>query len=126
MVGGRGALLSALQCLAQDAIVPLQQIFSICATKIESLHDDGGLHRPGFVQQLRGACGACAGSLRNNTFGTIYKLRVRGCNVRHQVAVHVAEPDHEAGGQHIQHQLGGGAGLHARTAGDALRAGRGG
>ena len=51
---------------------------------------------------------------------------IGGLHVHHQVAVHLAQPDHRAGGQHIQDHLLGRAALHAGRAGDHLRARRGG
>ena len=54
------------------------------------------------------------------------ELFVGGLHIHHQVAVHLAQPDHRAGGQHIQDHLLGRAALHAGRAGDHLRARRGG
>ena len=48
------------------------------------------------------------------------QLRVGGLQVHHQVAVGLAQPDHRAGGEDVEHQLGGRARLHPGGAGDDL------
>ena len=46
------------------------------------------------------------------------QLGVLHVHVDHQVLVHVAKPRHRAGGDHVQHHLLRGAGLHARRSGN--------
>ena len=90
----------------------------------EEVHDDRRLH---------GAAAASSSSRApsrstSQTSMRILSLRsrelvVRRAQIDHQVAERLAEPDHRARRDHVEHELGRGAGLHARRAGDDLGAG---
>ena len=63
------------------------------------------------------------GSRADDGHAAADQLLVGGLNVYHQVAVHLAQADHRAGGEHVQHHFLGCAALHAGGAGHDLGAG---
>ena len=60
----------------------------------------------------------------NDAAGAIAQLVGIDLHVDHQVAVGLAGEDHRRRGQHVEDELGGGAGLETRRAGNHLRAHR--
>ena len=64
-----------------------------------------------------------SGGCHQDALGAVDELVVGGFDVDHEVAIDGAGSDHDAGGNHIQDQLGGGASLQAGGAGDDLGAG---
>src|SRR5688572_28923489 len=52
----------------------------------------------------------------------LYELVVRRAKIDHEISVGLAESDHRAGGNRVEHELGRGSRLHARRAGDHLGA----
>ena len=63
-----------------------------------------------------------AGGVDDEPQGPVPQLLVAGLQIHHQIAVDLAQLDHGAGGEHVEHHLLGGARLHAGGAGDDLRA----
>ena len=61
--------------------------------------------------------------LHEDSLAAVRQLLVGRPQVDHQIAVGLAEADHRAGRDRVEHELGGGARLHARGARDDLRAG---
>ena len=59
--------------------------------------------------------------LRLHAPRTVHEFVVLRLHVHHQVAVHIAEARHGAGGDHVEHHLRGRAGLEARGSGDDFR-----
>ena len=59
--------------------------------------------------------------LHHDAFAAITQLGVGGLQVDHEVAVRLPDANHRAGGQHVEHQLGRGAGLESRRTGHQLR-----
>ena len=87
------------------------------------LHDDGRLDVPvRHLQQPVGIVVLEAGDDVHDAAGAILELLRSGLHVDHQVAVGLARPDHRAGRQHVQHELGGGAGLESGRTSDDLGA----
>src|SRR5271166_727299 len=90
--------------------------------QVQPRHYDGGFNiTAGFAQELTGAMVVYVRRSRDNPPGPVFELRVFRLHVHHQIAVNVAEPDHNGGTDHIEHQLGGRAGLHACRACDHFR-----
>ena len=56
---------------------------------------------------------SAVGGGHDDAVGAVDELVVGRFDVDHEVAVDGAGADHDAGGEHVQDQLGGGAGLHA-------------
>ena len=74
-----------------------------------------------FFQRGDGSFFAFARGFAHNGHAAANQLFIAGLYVYHQVAVHLTQADHRAGGQHVQR----GAALHACGAGDDLGAGGG-
>jgi len=89
------------------------------------VHGDGDFDGAGFVEQAVGGVAVAAGGGDENAVGTVDELVVGGRDVDHQVAVDGAGANHDAGGEHVEDKLGGGAGLHAGGAGDGFGTGDG-
>ena len=74
------------------------------------LHDDRGLDVPvRLLEQPVGVVVVDAGHDVDDAAGAILQLLRAGVDVDHQVAVGLADANHRAGGQHVEHQLGCGA-----------------
>ena len=73
---------------------------------------------------LRAVGAIYSGRFHDDALAPVDQLVVPGPQVHHQVAVGLAEPDHGAGGECVQHELRGGSRLHSGGAGDDLRARR--
>ena len=74
----------------------------------------------------RASCCSASASDRPVSSATIRRVRttsfgVRRLQIDHQVAVRLAEQHHRAGREHVEHELGRGAGLEARRAADDFR-----
>ena len=74
----------------------------------------------GRVEDRAGLVATEPGGLHQDALAPVDQLVVPGAEIHHQVAVGLAEPDHRAGGERVEHQLGGGARLHPGRAGDDL------
>ena len=84
-------------------------------------HDDRGLHAA--LRRIDGIPRrdpVQAGRLHHDPLAPIDQLVVPGPEIHHQVAVGLPESDHGAGGDRIEHQLGGGSRLHSGRAGHDL------
>ncbi len=79
-------------------------------------------YRPILQQQL--LCFRLADSelVHDHPRAALHKLLVGKLHIYHTVAAHVAQLDHNRGRDHVQHQLLGGTGFHARAARYKLRA----
>ena len=101
--------------------------FSSGAVDGEFLHDDGGFYAAGFFEEL------CSGGLafrsleagggHDDALGAVDEFGVGGLEVDHEVAVDGSGFDHDAGGEHVEDELGGGAGFEACASGDDFGAG---
>ena len=65
-----------------------------------------------------------SGRLHDDALTPVDQLVVPGPQIHHQVAIGLAHPNHRAGRERVEHQLGGGAALHPGRAGDDLGADR--
>ena len=77
------------------------------------LHGDGGLYGAGFGEELGGGGLIDSGGGHDDALGAVDELGVGGLEVDHEVAVDGSGFDHDAGGEHVEDEFGGGAGLHA-------------
>ena len=68
---------------------------------------------PGRQQHLGGLGIIQSGHHHHGALGALFQLARGHHQVDHHVAVGLAHPDHRGGGEHVEDQLGGGAGLHA-------------
>ena len=85
-------------------------------------HDNGDLCPvAALLQSLGSRIVIHAGGFADDALAPLHQLLVGGFHVHHQVAVDLAQLDHCAGGEHIQHHFLSGAALHASRAGDDLR-----
>ncbi len=84
-------------------------------------HDQGYGHAAACALDGVDGCGPVdlAGT-HENTDAALDQFGVLHMHVDHQVLVHIAQPGHGAGGDHVQDHLLGAAGLHARGTGDDL------
>jgi hypothetical protein len=96
------------------------------AVERELLHDDSGLYAAGSFEEGRGGGLVDAGGGHDDAVGAIDELGVGGLHVHHEVAVDGSGLDHDAGGEHVEDELGCGAGFEARAAGEDFGAGEGG
>ena len=89
----------------------------------EFLHDDGGFYAVGLVEEFGGGglVDSCGG--HDDALGAVDQLGVGGLHVDHEVAVDGSGFDHDSGGEHVEDELGCGAGFHASAAGDDFGAG---
>ena len=72
------------------------------------LHDDRGLDVPvRLLQQPVGVVVFHSGDDVDDAARSVLELFGSGVHVDHQVAVGLADLHHRAGGQHVQHELGG-------------------
>ena len=87
------------------------------------MHDDGGFYAVGFFEEFGGGglVDSCGG--HDDALGAVDELGVGGLDVDHEVAVDGSGFDHDSGGEHVEDELGCGAGFHAGAAGDDFRAG---
>src|ERR1700730_2354822 len=96
----------------------------------EILHDDGGFYVAGFLEEFGGSALAFrsfeAGGGHDDALGSVDELGVGGLDVDHEVAVDGSGFDHDAGGEHVEDEFGGGAGFEAGAAGEDFGAGDGG
>ena len=106
----------------EPAGVRREQRLGLLAVHTAPRHHDGGLDPAiGALQHLRRRRPARSpGRFHHDAMAPVLELRVRGAKVDHEVAVGLAQPDHRAGGDGVEHELGGGAGLHPGGAGDHL------
>ena len=84
-------------------------------------HDDGD--GDGFAGGLDGADGGVAvdvADAHEHADAALDQLGILHVHVDHEVVVDVAKAGHGAGGDHVEHHLLGGAGLHAGGTGDDL------
>jgi hypothetical protein len=103
---------------ARSIFVPL------LAGESQSCHHDGDFWEAaaGF-QQLSGAVVADVGGLGDDAPGTILQLRVYRTHVHHEVAIDVAEADHDGGADHVEDEFCGRSGFQAGRTGQDLGAG---
>lgn len=73
---------------------------------------------------MRGAIGLDVASVGDDALRAVDELFVLGLHVDHEVPVYVAELNHGSGTEHVEDELGGGAGLHAGGAGKHFGAGQ--
>ena len=92
----------------------------------EFLHDDGGFYIAGSFEKIDGSGLVDAGSVHDDALGSVDELGVGRLDVDHEVAVDGSGFDHGPGGEHIEHEFGGSAGLHPRAAGEDFGARDGG
>ena len=78
---------------------------------------------PESLEHPRAGVEVVTGGLGQDPDHPAVQLRVLGDHAGHQVGVGVPEPDHGRGGERVEHQLLGGAGLHPGGAGQHLGAG---
>ena len=71
-----------------------------------------------------GAVAACGAD--DDAFGAVDELGVGGLDVDHEVAEDGSGADHDAGGEHVEDELGGGAGFETGAAGKDFGPGEGG
>ena len=90
------------------------------------MHDDGGFDGAACGEELCGGGLIDAGGGGDDALGAVDQLGVGGLHVDHEVAVDGSGLDHDAGGEHVEDELGCGAGFHACAAGEDLGAGNGG
>lgn len=90
------------------------------------LHEDGHFDVAALAKELPSALGGAAGGGGDDAVGAVDELGVGGLEVDHEVAEDGAGADHDGGGEHVEDELGGGAGFEARGAGEDLGAGDGG
>ena len=78
---------------------------------------------PDFSRRFGGGglVDACGG--HDDALGSVDEFGVGGLEVDHEVAVDGSGFDHDAGGEHVEDELGGGAGFEARAAGEDFGAG---
>lgn len=83
------------------------------------MHDDGGFDGSTcFVEEEEGRAPGQAGECGDDSRGAIAEFGVGGAEVDHEILVDAAGAHHERGGDGVERELGGGAGLHARRAGE--------
>ena len=68
----------------------------------------------GFLERARGGGVIAPGQFTNHARRSIAQFHVGGFDVDHQVAHDFAQANHGKGGEHVEDELGGGAGLEAR------------
>ncbi len=93
---------------------------------VEQVHDDRGLDvSVGAFEQVLGGISGQVGHLAQGAHRSIPQFVAGpGVHVDHQIAVHLADGHHAQRGDHVERHLGGGAGFHARAAGDDLGTGQ--
>src|SRR5450759_143206 len=74
------------------------------------------------LEELRRFISRHSADFHHNSLAPVDELVVRRAEVDHQIAVRLAEPDHGAGRDGIEHELGRGPGFHPRRASDDLGA----
>jgi len=90
------------------------------------LHRDGYLYIfAGSFEEIGGGLWWASGGGGDDALGAVYELGVGGAYVDHEVAVSGAGAHHDAGGEHVEDKLRGGAGFEAGAAGEDFRAGGG-
>ena len=77
----------------------------------------------GFAQEAGGGGLVAGGGGHDDALGAVDELGVGGLDVDHEVAEDGSLADHDGGGDHVEDELGGGAGFHAGAAGEDLGAG---
>ncbi len=108
------------------AVVGCEFGFGGGAVDGEFLHDYGGFYAAGFFEE-GGGCGLVdVGGGHDDALGSVDKFGVGGLDVDHEVAVDGSGFDHDAGGEHVEDELGGGAGFEASAAGEDFGASDGG
>ncbi len=85
---------------------------------LEAGHDDGKFDVPGGLEQSVGGCAVAPPSALDDALGAIHKLGVAGLDVDHEVPEDRSGADHDAGGEHVEDELGGGACFQARASGE--------
>src|SRR6267143_1973539 len=86
------------------------------------LHDDCRLDAlVGLFQEFLRLIARDSANLHHDPLAPVDELVVRGAEIDHEVAVRLSEPDHRAGGDGVEHELGRGSRLHARGARHRLR-----
>src|SRR6185503_12989723 len=96
-----------------DATVLRQKPLGVLPADSTLLHHDGELDAlsSGFQQSRRFLAGHTA-DFHHDALAAIDQLVVGSAEIDHQIAVGLAEPDHRAGGDGVEYELGGSAGLH--------------
>ncbi len=90
----------------------------------QAQHGDRGLHLA--VRLRQGALDGRrlgAGGLLHQSRGAVTEFRIRRLHIDHQVAVDLAEPNHQRRAECVEDKLLGSASFHARRAGNGLRPG---
>src|SRR6185436_10156289 len=95
------------------AAVLRQKPLGVLAADSTLLHHDGELDAlsSGLQQSRRFFAGHTA-DFHHDALAAIDQLVVGGAEIDHQIAVGLAEPDHRAGGDGVEHEFGGGTGFH--------------
>src|SRR5262245_26269531 len=104
---------------ANDPAALLERALGDVARDVEKIHDNCRLHdTAAFVEEA--ACGGTVyvADLHENSLTAVLELLVRRAQVDHQIPVRLAQPDHGARRDHVEHELRGGTGFHPCRSGD--------
>jgi len=109
---------------AKLAVVFFEQGVGFVRREIAELHDERGFDAAfGLVEEREGGGAVEVGLRGEDAGGPVAEFGVGGAEVDHEVAPGFAALDHDSGGDHVEGELGDGAGFHAGGAGDDFRAG---